>query len=171
MKASRYAEALYKLAKSKNSIGKISQDLHLIDSLSKIENFKNSLESPNLRHEQKISILKNITFSSDLTINFLSLLIARTDFYLFSRILDSFHFIWREDEKILRVKLYSATKLNENFKSNLLKVLSEKLNQKIQLRETIDPSLLGGLKLKFRDKVVDCTFKNYLNSIAENIKF
>jgi F-type H+-transporting ATPase subunit delta len=167
MITSRYAIALYNISKRRDLIQEVSRDLEILNYLLENAEFKVLIESPILSHKEKKSILSKIDFSTDLVSDFSLFLLSKGDFYHFSRIVHIFHKIWRKEENILRVRVYTPTALNDNAKNILLSLLEKKLKNKIELKEFIDKELLGGVKIEFKDKVIDATFKNYLDNIRK----
>lgn len=167
MTTSRYAIALYNISKKRKIIQEVLSDLETLNYLLKNEKFKILIESPTLSYKEKKSILSKIDFSNELIINFCLFLLDKGDFCHFPRIVSIFQKIWRKEENILRVKVYTPKHLTENVKNALLKLLEEKLKKKIELKELVDKNLLGGIKIEFNDKVIDATFKNYLDNIRK----
>ena len=65
-----------------------------------------------------------------------------------------------------RVEVASARKLGEQEKKAIAKVVSEMTQKKVELRETVDPALLGGMKVKVGDEVFDFTLRRRLRSFS-----
>lgn len=168
MITSRYAVALYNIAKKRAIVHELSKDLDVLNSLLEEEKFRILIESPTLSHIQKKSIFSKIDFSTDLINDFSLYLLSKGHFYHFPRIVHIFHKILRKEENILRVRVYSSKAFTEKVRTILLKLLEEKLKNKIELKEFVDKSLLGGIKLEFKDKVIDATFKNYLDNMKKS---
>jgi F-type H+-transporting ATPase subunit delta len=59
--------------------------------------------------------------------------------------------------------------LTEADKNLLQTKLSKMINKNIALKNEVDPSILGGMLVKFGDKVIDGTIQSRLNELKENL--
>ena len=60
-------------------------------------------------------------------------------------------------------------KLNKNEKTKLNKQLSDQLGKKIELTESVDESLIGGVVIRIGDKVLDGSIKGRLDSMRSSL--
>lgn len=65
------------------------------------------------------------------------------------------------------VRIYSKTSVSEAQAAALRQKLSREFNIKNAIIENItDPILIGGVKITFRDKIIDQTIKSKINQLA-----
>lgn len=68
------------------------------------------------------------------------------------------------------VAVATADGLSQDQKIKLQKTLEKKMGGSFIIEETVDKSLIGGLRLLVNDKEYDGTIKNQLNKIHQQIK-
>lgn len=64
-------------------------------------------------------------------------------------------------------EIVSAIPLEKQYIEKIESVLEKKLNEKIQLHNKIDKSIIGGFIVTFRDMVLDQSMKRKLNEIEQ----
>ena len=96
------------------------------------------------------------------------LLIENGDYKLVDEIIIEFSKIWDQEKKELKAVLSSAYPLLDESRQLVMEYLKTKTDSKmISLKEEIDEDILGGVVLRYDDKVIDASLKNNLKS---NIK-
>lgn len=85
---------------------------------------------------------------------------------LLPRILDMFRAYWNEQNDILCVGINSARRWNEGEREQFLKMLRKHfVGYSVELEEQVDKNLLGGLTLRVRDRVLDLSLRQKLQSL------
>jgi F0F1-type ATP synthase membrane subunit b/b' len=67
-------------------------------------------------------------------------------------------------------EIRTPIKLSEENRKKMVQVLKEKLKKDVKLKEEIDPSLVGGLVLKFGTFVMDGSLVNRMSEAASRLK-
>ncbi len=99
------------------------------------------------------------------------LLIENGDYKLVDEIIIEFSKIWDQEKKELKAVLSSAYPLLDESRQLVMEYLKTKTDSKmISLKEEIDEDILGGVVLRYDDKVIDASLKNNLNNLKSNIK-
>ena len=70
---------------------------------------------------------------------------------------------------LVEVELTSATSLNEMSRRKIISHLEKSLGKKVIVSEKIDHSLIGGLKVRYEDTVIDGSLKNKLEILRHKI--
>ena len=78
---------------------------------------------------------------------------------------DSFNTMYKETRNILSVKGIVAEKMSEAEIESLRSSLSEVLGKETDLSIDIDPSLIGGIKLRIDNTFLDASIQNQLQSL------
>ncbi|WP_462324429.1 ATP synthase F1 subunit delta [Desulfoplanes sp.] len=81
-----------------------------------------------------------------------------------------FSVILDEVQGIVRGNLITAIDLTEPLKKKVKEQLEKQSGKNIVLEYGVDPDILGGLKLKVGDKVLDASIRAQLDILKENIK-
>ncbi len=166
--AKRYAKAL--LESSINNIDEISDDLELIDnSIFKDESFKMFFSHPVVSLKDKKETIKE-TFQNkinSITLNFLETLLDEGRFNIFSTIFDVFQ---KEKNNLKNIKIldvFYVYEIDEEQKTRLKDKLSNKFNKEVILNYQKDETILGGLVIKFEDKIIDLSLKTKFDRLKK----
>jgi F-type H+-transporting ATPase subunit delta len=101
--------------------------------------------------------------------SFVEILRANNDLRIFPQISKEIERLEFEKKGIKLVNVVSARKLSHNELSSIKSVLSRVLGKKIELRPEIDESLIGGIKVRVDDLVLDTTIKNVFEQLKMNL--
>jgi len=127
----------------------------LISSAKLKEVFKN----PTFFEQQKLDIL--LTVFPGLTINtksFLKVLTERSHLFLIPEICDEYQTILLKFKNTIRVRVITASPLEDRIGSLLLKTLQKVTNStEILLSTSYNPKLLGGLILQYNSVAIDAS--------------
>lgn len=74
-----------------------------------------------------------------------------------------------ESRNIQTVKITSSIELDEKQKAKLTTILEKKLNGKVKLECTIDPSLIAGMKIQTEDAILDASYLKALEKMKEQL--
>ena len=86
------------------------------------------------------------------------------------RILESLEKIINEEEGVLAVKVSSLKGINEKEKKELTEFLKKRYGEKkIEFRESLDESILGGFRVEVRDEVIDLTLRNKIKKLQNHL--
>jgi F-type H+-transporting ATPase subunit delta len=73
-------------------------------------------------------------------------------------------------ESRITVKVYSASKLEEETKISLIHSLKHRYSSKeVVLKEILNEKLLGGVRLEIDDEVMDLTLRNRMNKLQAHL--
>ncbi len=166
--SSRYAKAIYGLAKESNLQDTVLSDFTLIlKTIADSKELSNLVESPIISSLKKYDVFKEVFEDSisDITYRFIKLLTEKSRENLLDDIAIEFEIIYNEANNRLPVIIYSAVELDEDAKSQILSKLTEWTKKIILSEYKVDPSLKGGLKIKISDWVFDASVQNQLDKL------
>src|SRR3989339_2085153 len=101
--------------------------------------------------------------------NFIAYLKQHHFLPLLSEILAELKVLEQTDKNILAVELVSARALDKHSITEATKYLQQKSTQTLEITETIDEQLLGGMKIKYQDKVLDLSLKKQINNLNKSL--
>lgn len=88
----------------------------------------------------------------------------------YPEILKKIEEIGYRDEEAIQVKVLSAKKLEEGAKIKVASLLKEKYKvRNVFLKEKIDASLLGGIRVETEEEIIDVTVKNKMRKLKESL--
>jgi F-type H+-transporting ATPase subunit delta len=167
--ASRYAKALFDLALETAKLEEVRQDLLLIASV-KHEELKVLLASPVIRSDKKIAVFEAIFASrvQAVTVSFFRLIFAKGRAVAMEEIIEAFAGMYRNHKGIKVVELTTAVPVSESIVAEIKKLIAGNnilKGKSIELREKVDPSILGGLVVQVDDQLFDASIRHDLQHI------
>ena len=166
----RYARGLFQLAKDQGLLRDILSDCQLILKHEQNKEFSDLLMNPTLNKEKKQKIFME-AFKGQVSIKFLDffkLLITKgRETHLFS-ITKTYIMLYNKVKSIIVTEVVSATPLE----NNVLKMIKEKFTSlgEIEITQTIDKSIVGGIIVKVGDLQYDLSIRNQINSVKRAFK-
>lgn len=97
--------------------------------------------------------------------NFYGILLRNNDLKLINKIIEKIEEIDKEERGVIEVELTSAKEID---KASVLEI-GNLIGEKVEIKQTIDPSLITGLKLQINDLLIDGSIKAKLNKLRQNL--
>ena len=154
-----YGDALYSLAAEENFLDEALEDLSLaVTAFRENPGYLKLVQNPALPKEERLELLDKAFEGIHPSVrNFLKLLCERSALTLASGALEQFKSLLYAQRGILPVEAVSAVPLTREQQEALRDKLAAKTGKTILLENTLDPSLLGGIKLRYEGKELDGT--------------
>ena len=172
--ARTYAQALFDAAKENNCVGKVYEDVaKLKDLLNENSEFSGHLENPLWNNEDKYDVLKKTAEVLKLkneTVNCLDVIVSNGRFSDLSLILDGFKKIYYKDQGIIEVDVETVKDLSSSQDKKLKTVLSKLFAGNVVVNYKINPSIMGGLRVKNGSKMFDDSLATKLNYLENLMK-
>jgi F-type H+-transporting ATPase subunit delta len=167
----RYASSLLQLALEQGDLEKVNVDMALVlGTVNASHELELMLESPIIKPSVKEKVLEKIFSSSvcKLSMQFMVLLAAKGREAILPQVAVSFKELYNQHHGIVSAEVVSAKTLSKSDRDDLMKNLSAG-GHKIELKESVDPKVLGGLRIKMGDQLVDATIRRKLNDLRTDI--
>ena len=167
-----YAKALFLLAEEKGAMQAILSDLKQVcEVLKGAPDYVSLLDSPALARAEKEKLIDEAFASIDKDLcSFIKILCTKHALYLFSRIADAYEALCDEAMGIIRAEAITAVALSEAQREKLKSRLEKQTKKTVILTNTVDPSVLGGVKLRYMGKQWDGSLKNRLDEIGQSLQ-
>lgn len=168
--AKRYAHALVESANSE--IQNVNRELALVsEAIFDNEDLKLFFSHPIVSLKDKKDTIKDTLEDKigQTTYNFLNTLLDENRIEIFKTIYELFKKELDEINNKQQVEVISAVELDEEEKNKLIEKLSQKLNKEVNLTLVNDDNILGGLVVKFEDKVIDLSLKTKFDTLRKYI--
>ena len=168
---SRYAEALYSLKKDEDSLESSQKEVkELRKVFEENPDFITLLASYNKTLDEKIEIIDKTLKGVDEEIKTLIKIICQNHraSYLIE-IFDGFNSLVNEYRGVKEGLVYSTEKLSEKQLSSLNKKISEVEKMPTELRNIIDPTLIGGVKIVINDHIYDGSIKHHIEDMRTSL--
>ena len=173
--AGEYAKALLPLTPGAERARRIGEGLDALASAAAAdETVSRFLLDPTVDPSDKRLALRAALASSPepLLLDFLSVVVENGRGGLIGPIADAYRAALAEREGQVLVTVQSAVALTEAARGQVRQVLSEVLGETRQpvIEEQIDASLVGGLRIRVGDRVIDATVRGMLDRLAGRLK-
>jgi F-type H+-transporting ATPase subunit delta len=169
----RYARALFDIAQSEGLIEEVYKDFQTISSaLGASRELVALTKNPVFQQWRKKKIYKEIFGDkkvSDLSLNFLILLLDKRRGELIPNIVEQYKIIYNLFNKIQPLTVFSAIELTPEMQSSITKKLDEKTQMHTQPVFKVDPAVKGGIMVRIGDWVFDGTIRNQLVDLYKQL--
>ena len=170
----RYAQALFDLALETNSLEAVEADLKgLKAAREESADLRALLASPAFNAEQKGAGLKAIAQkggANPTTVKFLGLLAQNGRTGSIGAVTTDFIRLSAEHRGVVTAEVVSAVPLTPAQEQDVKAALRQSLGKDPELTARVDPSILGGLKVRVGSRLFDASVKSKLDSLKFALK-
>ena len=169
--AKRYASALMELAVEKKMVDRVEKDLSLFSQALTTNNQLAEVIFGQFATEVKQRVVREV-FSGrvdSLTLKFIQFVFAKHREDELLTIIDVFHEKVRAWKGMIDVEVLSAVKLADSDLSSLRRRLESMTGKKVVIDARVAPELIGGLRVKIGDLVIDGSLSTRLRLAAEQL--
>jgi F-type H+-transporting ATPase subunit delta len=167
----RYARALFQSALEKKILDKVNEDMIFISEVCKTPDMKEFLGSPIIAPSKKEAILhkmfdKNV---EKITLSLLDLIVKNGRESFIPAITRVFIHETKKFKGITESVLTTAVKVDAGVKKQITDLISDVFKTKVDLKEIVDPGIIGGFVLRIDDSYIDASIKNKLRQIKKQL--
>lgn len=167
-----YAEAVFRLAKAADTLPAWSEMLQLAATIAADDNIRALIGNPKVPAKRLGELLLGIggdRFNEEGR-NFILLLAENGRIEILPEVSELFEQLKTQHEGVLGAKIASAFAMNDEQLKNLVANLEIKFKRKIEATVSIDPELIGGVKVEIGDEVLDASVRGKLEAMAVALK-
>ena len=168
-----YGDALFSLALEENKLDEVWEEVKLLSSaLQENKEFTNMMTHPDMTQEKGLALLEEAFGGklSDVMIGFFQVLVKKGRFSEILSVLDYFQKEAKEYKKIGVVYVTTPTGLTEEQKSSIVERLTQISGyQSLEMNYVVDPGLLGGIRIRIGDRVVDNSIQTKLEEMTRSL--
>jgi F-type H+-transporting ATPase subunit delta len=170
----RYAQALFELAEQDGSVAAVESDLKGFEQL-RAENadFARMLVSPTFSHEDKARALSAVAEAGKanaLTRKFVGLLGANNRVAALPAVARAFRKLVADKRGLVAAEVVSAAPLSDAQSSAIAAALRQALGKDPEITTRVDPSILGGLRVKVGSRLFDASLRTRLDHMKFALK-
>ncbi len=166
-----YGEALFSLTEELGVTERVLDDVKtLSEAIGKSPEYLGMLDSPALSREERLGLIDRSFSSLDKNlVNMAKLLCERRLCYALPKALDAFVSVYESSRGIERVEVISAIPLSPGQCARLKAKLEGITKKQIIISNTHDPSLLGGMKLRYMGIQLDGSVRSKLDGFEKSL--
>ena len=160
-----YASALFLLCKEENTIDTVRAELDALKQvLAENPEYTKLLDTPAMKKEERLA-LAEVAFGgfSEYLLNVILILAERHLASGLPRLCDEFASLFDEERGILRAEAVTAVAMSDEQVVRLAEKLGERTGKTVIIKNTVDPAMLGGVKLRYGGTQLDGTVKASLD--------
>lgn len=163
-----YAEAIFQLAVENNAVDQWSQMLSLFSTMLSAPALMELIDNPNFDSQMLLALLISIADDriTQEGINLLKLLMENKRLTVAPEIAALYEERKNEQEGTLDVTIVSAYAINKTQENRLADALRARLGKSIHVTVEKDATLIGGLKIRAGDLVIDGSIRNKVARLA-----
>lgn len=163
-----YAVAAYKLGKEQKSLNKWSEMLGFASTIVNDAQMKAYIEDPKvIAADLETAFLKVCGDKlNDNGQNLIKILVEYGRLSVLPAITTAFEELKAFDEGVLEAQIIAAAKISAAETKDLVKRLEAKFGKKIEASVSVDPEIIGGIKIIVGDTVIDASVKGQLQNLA-----
>lgn len=171
--ASRYAKSLIDLAKSRNELEAVKEDVQGFQKAMESKDFYHMLKSPVIPSTKKAEIFKLLfkEKANPTTFGFFNLVIRKGREMYMPEILNEFMASYRKMNNIVSVNVISAVPLNaaaqEAIKARLIE--AGLITGSIEMHTKVNPDIIGGFQIEFDHKLIDTSISHALDKMRREL--
>jgi len=168
--ARRYALALFEAARTRGLEEKAGADMQSVRALVTSEpSFVAFLESPEVRDHQKDALIEAVLGPKIelLVARFLRIVVAHKRGGLLGQMTIAYADILEAHRGLLRVQVKTAKALDAAMSEKLRAALAKRTGRDVVLETEVDPSILGGVVARVRDRILDGSARRQLDEIRD----
>jgi F-type H+-transporting ATPase subunit delta len=166
----RYARSIYGMAEERGELERVHEDFQLIEQVcNQNPDFVNMLRSPLIAADTKQAILNRI-FSGKLataTSTLIEIMVRKGRERYLRDVAMRFNDLYDNQHNVTRGVITSAAPLTQEQKDRIRQVVEGQLKTSFVMEEKVDPSLIGGFKLRVGDYLLDGSVSSTLRKLYQ----
>ena len=167
----RYARALFQSALENKILDKVYQDMIYITELCSVPETKEFLKSPVIVPSKKEAVFHSLLGNnvSKISLSLVDLCVKNGRESFLPAIAREFIGETRKHNGITESMLTTAVKVDAKVKKQISDLISDTFHTTVELKEIVDPEIIGGFIMQIDDNYVDASVRNKLRKIKKEL--
>lgn len=171
--ATRYAAALFGAALARGEHERVLEDFGGLELLYERDaSLQNFLEAPNILDSDKHALLEKLFRGrvAPLLEHFFYLLLRKKRIQHLPLVFDLYRRLVEQHLGVERAEVLTAVPLAEELAAALQTQLERLIGKRVQLRSTIQPSIIGGVVVTVGGKILDGSIRHRLEQLRDELQ-
>ena len=168
----KYAQAVFIVADETDQLTDTIQRMDiLLNIYTSSPEFRLFLQSRRISPAEKMKILKKVFMDilSDLELELLNHLLEEGHIQLLVAVIKKFGFITQSVKTSLKVSISTAEQMNPEELSDIIRNIEQRLGKKVDADALVDPEILGGVKFRIGNTIVDGSIATRLQKLGNSL--
>lgn len=168
--ARRYAEAAFEIGREEGTLDTWERDLDRLTAVLGDEEVRALTEHPAVPYAEKERVLRRIVGDvSDEALNLVLLMIRRGRPGAIDKLAQRFGELVRRERGIALAEVRTALPLDDEQRDAIMERLRELTEQKVEINEVVDESLIGGIAVRIGDRLYDASVRTRLERLRARL--
>jgi F-type H+-transporting ATPase subunit delta len=167
--AKRYARAVFEVATGEGRVEDWSAQLAALRLVLSNPQMVAVLRNPTIPVEQRMELVTSMKLVDDEAANLAKLLIESHRVDEIGGVADEFERLADDAAGRVRAVVTTAVELEPNDRDRVSSELSKRLGKDVSMDVVVDPSILGGLKLQYGDRLIDASVATRLQQLRRQL--
>lgn len=168
--ARRHAQAIFQLALQQKTLEQWRADLRRLVQVLTDEELVHFWDSPRVRLDNKLSVLKQaLQGVSPLVLNLAGLIMAKGRLGIVTDLVDEYDRLVDAYNGIEHAEITTAVPLDDTTQERLSRELGEALDKKVTIKPRVEPAIIGGMIARIGDRVIDGSVKTRLENLRRDL--
>ncbi len=166
--ANRYAKSLLELSVEQDQLEQVYEDMtNVAQTVSESRDLRVMLNSPVIKPDLKAKVLDQIFAGNigEMAHKFIKLITEKGRERLLGGIAAAYMIQYKAFKKVSQAEVISATPLDNEARKKVEEMLQKLAPGLAELKETINPELIGGYILKVGDQMIDASVSTQLREL------
>ncbi len=166
-----YADAAFELARGTGALGPWSEALNRLAAVAVDSDMRACINDPKLPADQLVKLVQDV--AGDLSADqqsFVRILVDNGRLQVLPEIRDLFAELKNEHDGVMEAQIASAFPLDDATLASLKTDLEARFKARMNAKVTVDPSLIGGVRIAVGDEVIDASVRGKLANMAAALK-
>lgn len=171
--AKRYAKSLIDFAIEQNVVDQVYKDMvSVLNTIRSNRELSLFLKSPIIHADKKDNVIRSVFEGRihKMILTFFSIITRKKREYYLEDITSAFIELYKEYRHIQTAMLVTAVKADDTIKKDMLALIAKTTDNTIELKEKVDPSIIGGFILSWGDRQVDTSVARKLHELRQDFR-
>ena len=169
--ATTYADALYEAAVDADAVPQVSADVEAFaEAVQGSADLQMALDNPEIDSRAKRSVIAAVAADAHpLVQNFLQVLVERGRIAELLEITDAFRESVARAQDRIEVEAVTAVPLPDDLRDRIVESIQSKTHATVELTESVDPDVVGGLVLNVGEVVIDGSVRHRIEELRREL--
>lgn len=168
-----YGDALFELALENNQLDSMLEEVKAVSAaIAENEDLTKLMNHPKIVKEEKIKVIEDI-FTGQVSrelVGLMRMIVEKDHYNELNSVFEYFTDCVKEYKNIGTAYVTSAVELTDSQKDAVMNRLLETTKYvEFEMHFDVDATLIGGMKIRIGDRVVDSSIKNKLNDLTREL--
>ncbi|MCG3197241.1 MAG: ATP synthase F1 subunit delta [Candidatus Omnitrophica bacterium] len=171
--AQRYADGLLRVVRGTDQLPVVARDLHtFLDLFGEGSRLREVMLDPAYDNKTRLELLGDLRAKlglSEITHNFLRLVIRKRRIAHLEQMVAAFDELGRREAGVIQAEVTVPAPADEAAKAKIAEVVAKITGKKPELEFTLDPSIIGGVRIRMGNSILDASVKTKLERLRETL--